>query len=111
MTQIQLKLPWKKITLPSYEWSEVIIRKITVGEQREIRKKYNVNSKSDMESDETTEAMLAMVASCIESRNFMIGEEPLLVSIEALEQMPNEDVTFLIGETLWIKTDQNTKND
>ena len=111
MTQIQLKLPWKKITLPSYEWSEVMIRKITVGEQREIRKKYNVTSKSDMESDETTEAMLAMVVSCIESRNFMIGDEPLLVSIEALEQMPNEDVTFLIGETLWIKIAWNEKND
>jgi len=88
-----------------------MIRKITVGEQREVRKKYNVTSKSDMESEAMTDAMLEMVASCIEEWNFMDGEEELPITIGALHKMPNEDVTFLIAETLWIKVAVNEKNE
>lgn len=115
MTTIQktiMKIPSKKIELPSFPWSEVVVRKITVSEQRQIQKQYNITSKTEALSDEAINATFEMICSCIESRNFTDEEGvDMSVDISVIQKMPNDDVEFLMFHWLWIKTEKYWKNE
>lgn len=73
------------------------MRRITVGKQREIRAKYSLTSKSDIESKETEEALFEMVHACIVDWNLYNGEEKVAITLENLNLLPQEDMTVLIA--------------
>ena len=73
------------------------MRRITVGEQRAIRAKYSLTSKSDIESQETEEALFEMALACIVDWNLYKGEEKVAITLENLNLLPQEDMTVLIA--------------
>lgn len=111
MQKVQMHIPSDKVTLPSFPWSEVELRRITVGEQRTIRAKYSLTSKSDIESKETEQALFEMVLLCIVDWNLYNGEEKVAITIENLNLLPQEDMTVLIAHVNWIKVPGQEKNE
>lgn len=118
MTKVSFALALKKIELPSYPWSQVLIKKISVGKQREIQQKYKITTDSSEESEQAMQASFEMLVAWIDSWNFCTewtseNEEPEMLEInaEALLQMPEEDIAMLVYEIAWIVTPKYKKNE
>ena len=110
----QFALATKTVTLPSYPWSEVVVKKISVWKQREIQKKYNISSTTAQDEQTSIDASFDMIVEWIVSRNFVIGEwenqQKVEVTAENVAQMPEEDISLLIFEILAIETPKYRKN-
>lgn len=105
MVKLQWAIRTEKISLPSYPWSEVVIRLgLTVADQRDILKKYP--NMTDQKSTDGINATMDMIVKCIVSWNFEWDQdwEILPITAENVSLFPSEDFAVLAWKIAEKKT-------
>lgn len=109
--KVSFAIATKTVNLPSFPWSEVLVKKISVWKKREIQQKYNLTAETSDNDASALQAFFEMIANWIVSRNFVDADwNPVEINEENVSELPEWDVRELMSEIIWNDNAAKLKN-